>query len=88
VAVMAVPCLLAGERIQLLADSGGRDVVEEQEPRGLAGPQLLPAQPAGQVMIAVRLTAPPAALRTCMPMSERAPGVSQAGQCQYKSVTG
>ena len=26
--------------------------------------------------------------RANLPMSERAPGVSQAGQCQYKSVTG
>ena len=47
VAVMAVACLLAGERIQLLADSGGRDVVEE-EPREVAGPQLLLAQRPGR----------------------------------------
>jgi hypothetical protein len=64
VAVMVVRCLPAGERVQLLSDCGERDVVEE-EPRGVAGPRLLLAQPAGQVVIAVRLTAPPAALRTC-----------------------
>ena len=33
VAVMAVPCLPVGERVQLLADYGERDVVEEK-PRG------------------------------------------------------
>jgi hypothetical protein len=33
VAVMVVPCLTAGEGVQLLADCGERDVVEE-EPRG------------------------------------------------------
>ena len=35
VAVMAVPCLPVGERVQLLADYGERDVVEEK-PRGVA----------------------------------------------------
>lgn len=54
VAVMVVPCLSAGERVQLLADRGERDIVGE-ESRELAGPQLLVAQPAGQVVIAVRL---------------------------------
>ena len=34
-AAMAVPCLPVGERVQLLADYGERDVVEEK-PRGVA----------------------------------------------------
>jgi hypothetical protein len=47
VAVMVVPCLPAGERVELLADCGERDV------------------------IAVRLTARPAPLSACMPLTGR-----------------
>jgi hypothetical protein len=64
VAVMVVPCLTMGEGVQLLADCGERDVVEE-EPRAVAVLQLLLAQLAGQVVIAVRLRALLCALRTC-----------------------
>ena len=63
VAVMVVPCLTVGEGVQLLADCGEGDVVEE-EPRG-GVLQLLLARLAGQVVIAVRLRALLCALRTC-----------------------
>ena len=63
VAVMVIPCLTVGEGVQLLADCGEGDVVEE-EPRG-GVLQLLLARLAGQVVIAVRLRALPGALRTC-----------------------
>jgi hypothetical protein len=39
--------------------------VIEEEPRGVAGRQLLLAQSAGGIVIAVRLRALPGALRTC-----------------------
>ena len=64
VAVIVVPCLTAGEGVRLLADCGEGDVVEG-EPQGVAGLQLLLAQLAGQVVIAVRLRALLCALRTC-----------------------
>ena len=64
VAVIVVPCLTAGEGVRLLADCGEGDVVEE-EPQGVARLQLLLAQLAGQVVIAVRLRALLCALRTC-----------------------
>src|SRR6516162_2998937 len=44
VAVMVIPCLTVGGRVELLADCGERDLVGE-EPRGGAGRQLLLAQP-------------------------------------------
>ena len=62
VAVMVIPCLTVGEGVRLLADCGERDVVEEEPPGGL---QLLLAQLARQVVIAVRLRALLCALRTC-----------------------
>ena len=43
-AVMVIPCLTVGGRVELLADCGERDLVGE-EPRGGAGRQLLLAQP-------------------------------------------
>ena len=58
---MVDPCLTVGEGVQLLADCGERDVVEEEPPG--AGLQPLMAQPAGQVVIAVRLRALLCALR-------------------------
>ena len=69
-AVMVIPCLTVGEGVQLLADCGERDVVEE-EPRG-GGLQLLLAQLAGQVVIAVRLRALLGTSRTCLLTEPRA----------------
>jgi hypothetical protein len=57
--------LTVGEGVQLLADCGERDVVQE-EPQAVAVLQLLLAQLAGQVVIAVRLRALLCALRTWM----------------------
>jgi hypothetical protein len=58
---MAVPWLPVGERVELLADCGERDVVEE-EPRGRPVCSCSWHSQPGQVVIAVRLTALPDAL--------------------------
>jgi len=63
VAVMVDPCLTVGEGVQLLADCGERE--RSRKSRRGAGLQPLMAQPAGQVVIAVRLRALLCALRTC-----------------------
>jgi len=64
VAAMVVPCLPVGGRVEPLADRGQPAILEE-EPRGLAGLQLLLPHPAGQVVIALTLRALPGALPTC-----------------------
>lgn len=61
--VMVDPCLTVGEGVQLLADCGERE--RSRKSRRGAGLQPLMAQPAGQVVIAVRLRALLCALRTC-----------------------
>jgi hypothetical protein len=64
VAVMVVPRLPVGGRVQPLLTVVSV-TSSRKSGRGLAGLQVLLPQPAGQVMVAVRLRALPGALSTC-----------------------